>query len=96
MENAIIAVGLPWYRKADYPKSLDIMADADLLPVSHHDWQQKAEHLERELGAKGMRTIRAIIDPQTFPAWCTARGLDINAKARTTFANETAYRQARQ
>lgn len=87
--------GIAWYRKDDYPQILRIMADADVLPPSHRDWQKKAERLESEIAAKGVRVVRAIIDPQTFPGWCAARGLNVDAKARMEFANMEAYRQGR-
>lgn len=87
-------MGIAWYRESDYPEILRIMADRHLLPPTHREWKQKAERLEREQTGKGVRVVRAVIDPKTFPAWCAAAGLDIDAKARMEFANREAYRIA--
>lgn len=86
----VSAVGIPWYRGVDYDELRRIMTDGDKLPDRHLDWLQKAEQLERQIKARGQRCYRAIIDPQTFPAWCEARGLNVNAEGRIAFANAVA------
>ena len=86
----ISAVGIAWYRESDYPRILQIMEDADLLHATFLEWQKAAEQAERMSERNGTPIIRAIIDPQEFPAWCRARGLNVDAGARMAFANEFA------
>ncbi|WP_417491846.1 hypothetical protein [Maricaulis sp.] len=95
MTGFLIAVGVPWYRKADYRQILAIMADAHRLPVSYQAWAKKAERLEAEQTALGRRVVRAIIDPQTFPAWCARAGQNVDAQGRSAFAHEAAQREGR-
>jgi len=83
-------VGMVWYREADYPRILGVMNDAHVLPRTHGEWREKAEAGRRDLESKGFVVVLAIIDPQTFPAWCRARSLNVNAEARAAFANEIA------
>ncbi|MBK3745838.1 hypothetical protein G3A39_42535 [Paraburkholderia aspalathi] len=88
--------GIGWYEKDDYAAILKIMSDKHVLPATYRDWKQKAERLEAETKAKGVTVVRAIIDPKAFPAWCTIRGMKIDAEARMLFASEYAYKHGRQ
>ncbi|MEK9722109.1 MAG: hypothetical protein VW405_01320 [Rhodospirillaceae bacterium] len=90
----IRAVGIPWYNKEDYPLVLKIMADARLLSPTYEEWRRRAEDFERAQKAQGVIVVRAIIDPKAFPGWCAVRGLNIDAAARTRFANERAKAEA--
>ncbi|MAM95707.1 hypothetical protein [Parvibaculum sp.] len=85
------AAGMAWYTRQDYPRILEIMEDAEKLPPTYFAWSKAAERGKRDLERKGHIVITAIIDPDEFPVWCRARGLNIDAKARIQFANETAY-----
>lgn len=88
--------GISWYAREDYAAVLNVMRDPEVLPDTYEQWLQKAERQLRDWEAKGWIMIRAIIDPKTFPEWCRARGLDVDAKARMAFANEIAAAEARE
>ncbi|MDQ2762110.1 MAG: hypothetical protein M3Y22_01000 [Pseudomonadota bacterium] len=90
----VSAVGIGWYKRADYPRILEVMDDRQVLPETFDKWQRKAENLERDVKAKGMIVIRAHIDPEEFVAWCAARSLNIDAAARMRWGNEAAHRKA--
>lgn len=64
------------------------MADADVLPPTFEKWFYRAEQLRGRLKKQGMVVEKVEIDPETFPAWCAARGLNVDAEARNAFANE--------
>jgi len=87
--------GIAWYREDDYPRILEIMEDAKVLPATFKQWEQIAKQTESEGEMRGLTVVRAIIDPETFPDWCAARGLNVDAKARIRFANEFVLDQAR-
>jgi hypothetical protein len=89
------AVGMVWYRQADYPRILQIMADADKLPTTWEKWSERAEQGFRLNTEKGFLVEKVYLDPDEFSGWCKARGLDIDAKARTRFANEAVYAKYR-
>jgi hypothetical protein len=88
----IRAMGLVWYRREDYPRILEIMTDAELLPRRWEAWHKGAEKVEREAKRSGVIVIRAVIDPDEFPSWCAARDLNVDAKARTEFGNARALK----
>jgi hypothetical protein len=88
------AVGIAWYRAQDYGQIRRIMADAADFPATYREWREVSERLENDLRQQGHVVLRAIIDPEIFPEWCKARGLNIDAEARTIFASEVASRQA--
>ena len=81
-------LGLPWYRREDYPAVLATMHDAQLLPPTWEEWHENAERLEADMKASDHVVIRVAIDPETFPAWCLAHGLNVDAEARSRFAGE--------
>ena len=89
-EPAKIA-GLVWYRAEHYLAIKELFDDGQRLPATFEKWRQGQEHAEAAIQAKGIRTVRAYIDPKEFTEWCRARGLAINAQARNQFANWVAY-----
>jgi hypothetical protein len=90
MAEVPVVAGVAWYAREDYAALLSIFEDADTLPTTYDEWLAKAEELEGEFKARGYHVVRALIDPKTFPSWCAARGLKLNANARTNFGNEKA------
>ena len=92
-DGQVQIAGLVWYAPQDYAAILRIMADAHLLPQTFEAWHQIARQRESEAKSTGVRVVRAVIDPATFPIWCATRGLNIDARARTSFANDYAAGQ---
>jgi len=95
MALVVRATGIPWYRREDYRRIREIMTDRDKLHTAHRDWEKAAESLEAHLKGQGHVVVRAVIDPEQFVIWCAARGLNIDAQARSRFANEMAHAQVR-
>lgn len=79
-------IGMIWYELENYDAVLRIMADRPKLPRTFHEWRMKAEAEEKRFRRDGKIVVRAFIDPETFPDWCRARGLNIDAEARHRFA----------
>ena len=95
MNQPIIRVaGMVWYRPEDYDAAILIMADRHKLTDPFHIWRMKAETGEKKMRRDGYTTVRAYIDPETFPDWCRSRGLEINAQARMEYANLIAKEHA--
>lgn len=92
MDSNIQAIGMVWYKEADYLQILQLLSDAHLLPRTFLQWQDKAEQGRKRYLRAGHIVVKAYIDPNTFPAWCNSRGLNIDAHARTEFANAEAAR----
>jgi hypothetical protein len=91
----IRAIGIGWYSRQNYRRILEVMEDADKLPPKFDQWLRRAEATERELKKAGHIVVRAMIEPEEFLAWCRARGLNVDAKARTQWGNEYAYQQVK-
>jgi hypothetical protein len=89
-----IVAGISWFEREDYPRILEIMADADVFPPTYEAWTKKAEHDQRRTEAAGFTVVRVIIKPEEFIAWCTRNDMAVDAKARTAFAAEGARRRA--
>ncbi len=85
-----ITYGIPWYRRDDYARVLQIMADGDGLPPGYDEWQKLAEQAERMVRRQGGAPVRVPLDAEKFAAWCLARGLHVNGRARSLFASDPA------
>jgi hypothetical protein len=96
IDPRIRAAGISWYNKDDYQRALRVMIDPQVLPPTYSAWKKKAEAQESKWKSDGVIVIRAIIDPDEFPAWCRARGLNVDAKGRMAFASEFAMQQIKQ
>lgn len=83
-------IGMVWYRLEDYDAILGMMTDREKLPRTFSEWRMKAETGEKKFRREGKVVVRAFIDPETFPDWCRARSLNIDAEARMLYANTVA------
>lgn len=87
-------IGMVWYRnQKDYGILKSLFTDGHTLPSTYEQWLSKAERGFKEFQTKGYIVEKAYLDPETFPAWCRERGLDINAQARKEFGNWFVYRK---
>ena len=91
MNQPVRIAGIPWYTAEDYDAAIRVMTDRDKFTAGFDVWLSEAHRVEQKLQGLGYITVRAFIDPETFPDWCRARGLNINAKARNDFANAAAW-----
>ena len=82
------AVGVVWYREADWPRLRALLADADELPDTYAEWLASAEGLLTQLRRDGIAAERVPLDPEVFSAWCVKRGLALDAQARSRYASE--------
>ncbi|KMO29422.1 hypothetical protein VQ02_29690 [Methylobacterium variabile] len=79
------SVGIAWYEASDYPRIREVMEEAGGLPESYAAWLMSATQVEREVSRSGVAVVRVRLEPDAFLAWCRARGVVPNAKARTDF-----------
>lgn len=84
----ISIVGIAWFKREDYDKIKRLSTDGDGLPATYDDWLKAAEDIADQFRSNGQAFQKVHIDPNAFPAWCAARGLDVNAQARIRFSNE--------
>ena len=87
-DHGLRAVGVVWYREADWPRLRAQLADADELPDTYAEWLASAEGLLARLRWDRIPAERVPLDPDTFSAWCAVRGLAPDAQARSQYASE--------
>ncbi len=87
-ESVRVAAGLAWYRREDYPRILEMMADRSEMHDTYDEWLRDAERLEQHLASEGHAPTHVIIDPEIFRSWCDQHNLKPVAKARTRFVAE--------
>src|SRR3954468_7970360 len=88
LDHGLRAVGVVWYREADWPRLRAQLADADKLPDTYAEWLVSAEGVLVQLRGGGVRAETVPLDLDMFSAGCGARGLAPDAQARSRYASE--------
>jgi len=86
---------IAWYRPEDYKVLRLLFKDGHKLPLTYEDWKRQVDENIDQATSQGIVVIKAYINPKTFPNWCRARDLNIDAKARERFTTEFADQQQR-
>ena len=74
-------ISIAWYRPDDYNVLRLLFKDGHKLPLTYEDWEQQVYEIIDQATSQGIVVIKAYIDPKTFPNWCRARDLNIDAEA---------------
>lgn len=85
---------LVWYREEHWDTLKAMFTDGHMLPPSYQEWLRRAEEMKNQVQAAGDAVIKVYIDPETFPAWCEKKGLEMNSEARSQLAIEVAQEQS--
>ena len=94
MRRSQKVIGIPWFGSDVYGACRAMMSDGAVLPQVHGDWLRLAEELCAEAEVAGHHVLKVHIEPKDFSAWCRARNIAPDAKARVRFANFVAFREA--
>lgn len=86
-------LGIAWFRRKHWKQLLEIFTDRDSLHSSYDEWLADAKKTERGMKALGFTVERIHIEPDRFPGWCAARGVEPNGEARSNFASEAIARK---
>lgn len=92
----IKAIGMAWYEEQHYARLRSLFTDGNKLHATFLQWQDAAEHGRKRYVRQGYVVVKAYIDPDTFPVWCTAHGHNVDAQGRMAFANAEAVRVLRE
>jgi hypothetical protein len=92
-EPVRVTAALAWYRREDYPRVLEMMADRSEMHDTYDEWLRDAERLEKGLVSKGQAVTHVILDPERFRSWCDQHNLKPVAKSRSRFVAEVGDRQ---
>jgi hypothetical protein len=87
--------GIAWFRRDSFDEMRAMFEDGGGLPATYNAWLSGADSKVRQLEMRGIRVVKAVIEPDSFPEWCEARGMKIDSRARTHFANWTARQAAK-
>jgi len=83
--NDIIAI--LWFQdELAYRRALEIFTDSKSMPAAFQDWKALVKRELEEIKRVGNIAIRADFYPETFIAWCRARGFQVDSQARAAFA----------
>jgi hypothetical protein len=90
------AIGFAWYRRESYAQCLALFSDAANFPPTFDEWLVRAKEAERQCLEKGLKVVRAEIDPREFARWCADEGYaHIDTAARSRWGNLKALESLR-
>ncbi|CAG9256153.1 hypothetical protein [Paraburkholderia caribensis] len=95
MSDTPKVIAISWFMKSEYDRARAAFTDGDGLPDSFLKWERSAQQAHKRCLAQGLIVVKAHIKLDEFIAWCNARGLEINSRARLEFANAVAYEYAK-
>lgn len=81
-------IGLPWYRREDYPDIRRMVTDPHNLASTYEQWLAAAENNENVGRQAGLEIVRILIEPLSFARWCTAHGMAADSEARMRYVAE--------
>ena len=87
-------IGLPWYRREDYQRIREMMADQHNLAPVYESWLAAAENNETVGREAGLQVSRIMIEPEVFAHWCAEKGVEPDAAARRNYVAEMISRSA--
>lgn len=93
--QAVNIVGIAWYRREHYARLRNLFRDGRKLPATYDKWLKAANRTLDRYRDQGVIAVKVPIDPEQFPRWCEANGLDVDAQARMRYASLVAKEQYR-
>lgn len=90
--SPIAATPIVWYRREDYARIREVMADGHLLPPTFEAWLEKAENGFQHIQKQGGVALQIYLDPVAFSVWCAERHLNLNASSRMQYAAAAAMK----
>jgi len=85
-------IGMAWYRPETFDRLRRMFKDGHKLHRTYDEWLAAAERGRKKNEDLGRVVFCIEIDPDDFPKWCRAEGLELDATARNRFASLMAYR----
>lgn len=92
MATQVQIVGMAWFKPENFVRLRAMFEDGDKLHRTYDEWLRAAETGRKAQEVKGLRVICVDIDPDDFPKWCIAQGVNLNANARMQYASLIAYK----
>lgn len=84
------AIGMPWYKPANFLQLKTMCCDGKLFQDTYTDWLESAQKRYDRLVSQGNMVVRADIDPLAFQMWCLSRGLRMDSASRKRYAGMVA------
>ena len=79
-------IGIPWYERENYVSLIAILDDGYSFPESYDEWLSEATILRTRFETLGARTVRVVLNPREFSAWCSERELRPDENGRVHYA----------
>lgn len=80
-------VGIPWYRREEWPRWKDISVDRADMCDCYDEWVKKAEEAIRNFTKNAVEVHKVDISLDEFLGWATNENVTITGYARSDFAN---------
>ena len=79
-------VPLAWYEPETYEAIKALMTDGRSFAATYGQWEGQAKQVEAFFVAKGVATVRVLVDPREFAAWCADHHQGLDVKGRLAYS----------
>jgi len=79
-------VPLAWYEPETYEAIKALMTDGSSFAATYGQWEGQARQVEAFFVAKGVATVRVLVDPREFAAWCADHHQGPDVKGRLAYS----------
>lgn len=79
-------IGVTWYRPEEYKTLMAMFEDGANFPETYEGWLSNAMQGLKRLESQGHKYEKAILGPETFPAFCRKFNVKMNSQGRAAFA----------
>lgn len=83
-----MVTGIAWYRAEQWERLREVSEEVDNLEDTHGAWLQTAERMIRDGILAYVSFEKVDLDVEDVLTWCNARGLAMNAEARSRYVSE--------
>jgi hypothetical protein len=90
MSDENVCMGIAWYDPDDYERIRAMCVDCDELQDTYEEWLEDAQRVFDMASARGYLVERVPVRPAHFSAWCRIKGLPMNSRSRSQYAEEFA------
>src|SRR5258705_8948142 len=80
-------VGIPWYRRDQWPRWREISVDRADMSESYDEWLEKAEETIRNFTKNALEVHKVDLDIGEFIEWATKENVAVTGFTRGDFAN---------
>jgi len=85
MTDEIMHYALCWYKKDQWERLKEVVADPESIEDTFEEWEQQAKEAQDNFRKQGMHVKKIVVDTEALVRWCNEQGCLLDADARSRY-----------